>query len=164
MFAVLLPGHVDGIPNRAAERLRKEFNAKVTPPVDGKGWTVVFPRDAPVKTLEVIGPLLRDIDVQTLNLSGCRTLTSVDGLSWLTGLQTLDLNCCFALTSVDGLQGLPQLRKLDLRYCRSLTELTLHQLKSLKRVGVNQLTDDQTSALRQALPRMVIVTGTGVEL
>ena len=59
----------------------------------------------------------------TLNLSGCRSLTQLPELSGLGQLTTLNLIDCVNLEQLPELSGLGQLTTLNLEGCRSLTRL-----------------------------------------
>ena len=82
---------------------------------------------------------------ETLDLSYCQLLESVDGIANLPNLTSLDLKECQSLESVDGLANLPNLTTLDLSQCNiknidglakltSLTELHLDYCTALKNI------------------------------
>jgi internalin A len=76
--------------------------------------------------------------LETLVLSFCDGIPSLDGLSELKQLRTLDLSFCDGIPSLDGLSELKQLRTLDLNYCNRLPNLdSLGELKQLRTLNLN---------------------------
>jgi Leucine-rich repeat (LRR) protein len=92
--------------------------------------------------LNVLSGLL---NLQSLNLSWCPPKTDISGLSGLLNLRTLDLSSCGSLTDISSLSGLVNLRTLDLSSCGSLTDIsilsTLVNLNSLNLRYCELLTD-----------------------
>jgi Leucine-rich repeat (LRR) protein len=81
--------------------------------------TLIWKRD----TWGYVLPDLRALaSLQTLKLESYE-ITKLPGLSTLTALQTLDLTGCRTITVLTGLSALTSLRKLILRYCSKLSVL-----------------------------------------
>jgi hypothetical protein len=63
------------------------------------------------------------IALQSLCLSNCERLASIDALSGCVALETLDLGYCKQLVNVDALSGCVAMQSLDLRYCERLASI-----------------------------------------
>ena len=82
------------------------------------------------RKLRVVEPKLQilhlngcTLDLQSLDLAGCTSLTSVDGLKGCQALKRLWLSGCTSLRSVEGLEGCQALETLSLDGCTSLSSV-----------------------------------------
>ena len=85
------------------------------------------------------------LNLRSLKLSACKSLTDVSSLSGLVNLKVLDLSSFRSLTDTSNLAGLLNLQKLNLSYCRTLTDIGslagLVKLQSLDLHYCESLTD-----------------------
>jgi hypothetical protein len=131
---ILWPRSIVSVPDRAAERLRREFGAKVEKQPQRDGYLVsIWGRDD-LTDLDTVLSLLRDIGpIDELRVTQCKNLQTAMGLHTLAGLRVLSLSDCPVLQNVDGFKGLTNLTNLDLRSCHALQKAT--GLKELKELG-----------------------------
>lgn len=61
--------------------------------------------------------------LKELDLSGCSSLQTIDGISHLRSVENLHLGNCYSLKHLNGLRGLVNLRYLNLHECVSLEEI-----------------------------------------
>ena len=120
--------HYRGQRDRASGQLSR-MGIGVSPRDEG-GYTAQSDRRVFAATsMTGAGPLLAlHADVIELNLSGCGSLTSVEGLQGPPALKSLDLSGCDSLTSLEELRPLKSLVALD------ITDLSLQQLKGLEKL------------------------------
>ena len=78
------------------------------------------------------------LELHTLKLQECKSLTDITALQNLTGIHQLDLCYCSSLSNVNGLQNLNQLTHLKLGSCDSLTDISsLQGLESLTEIDMS---------------------------
>ncbi len=137
VFAYLLPDYLARAQQRIVSRLSSDFGLSVRWDDAVAGYRVVA-ADKEFSRLSEAGPLLCRLGkIESLDLSNCKTLPSVEGLRGISGLKTLDLSFCQSLISLDGVQGAATLEKLRLQSCTGLTTLdALNGLSGLRELDL----------------------------
>ena len=83
------------------------------------------------------------LNLQSLNLRECESLTDINSLAGLFNLQSLNLRECESLTDINSFAGLLNLQSLNLSYCKSLTDISslagLLNLQSLNLYKCNRI-------------------------
>jgi hypothetical protein len=76
--------------------------------------------------------------LNSLNLSGCDSLSDITPLENLTQLSSLDLSVCCSLSSINSLKKMTKLNSLNLYYCQSLFDIrSLENLTKLKSLNIS---------------------------
>lgn len=114
---------------KEAQRLIEEALATGATELDFSGLRL---RYLPKELAKLAGQLT------SLDLTGCRALTSLDGIEQLTALTALDLSGCNALFSLEGINKLIALTSLNVSHCDALTSLdAIEQLTALTSLNVS---------------------------
>ena len=97
------------------------------------------------------------VNLQSLNLSGCRKLKKLpEGLSKLVNLQSLDLSYCENLTMLpEGLSKLGNLQSLNLSSCENLTMLPEWMSKLVNLQSLNLKSCEKLTMLPEGLSKLV---------
>lgn len=136
-FGYLLPDYLARAQQRTISRLTSEFGLSVKWDDAVAGYHVVA-ADKEFSRLSEAGPLLCRLGkVESLDLSDCKTLPSLEGLGGITGLKTLDVRNCQSLRNLNGLQSVATLQKLKLGNCTGLRALdALKDLNDLRELDL----------------------------
>jgi hypothetical protein len=131
-FLVVLPYVQRRETDATVGRLHTEFGITIKYADNSTAITVRLDPRKGLTSLHGAIPLLKKLkNITYFDATKCGRLVDVDGLDELTTLQTINLSECHGLTSVE-LKALDALQSLNLTKCMSLTELNLKGLGNLQ--------------------------------
>lgn len=97
-------------------------------------------------------------ELRVLDLSGCKDLESLEGLSALTKLEQLSLEGCSSLTHLRGIGQLQNLERMILRDCVGLTDISqLEGLPNLESIDLSGCTSLRGVEALLTLPKLKTV-------